>query len=46
VDYTDPQKPVLIQWLDMPGNILSVHYAGGRVYVAAARGGVWIPNQP
>ena len=42
VEYTDPQKPVLLQWIDMTGTVLSVHHADGRVYVASSRGGLWI----
>jgi hypothetical protein len=42
VDYANPQKPVLLQWLDMTGDVASVHHADGRVYVATSRGGLWI----
>ena len=42
VEYTDPQKPVLLQWIAMTGAVDSVHQADGRVYVSTSRGGLWI----
>jgi len=32
----------LLQWVDMPADVLPVHHADGRLYVATARGGLWI----
>jgi len=42
IDYTDPAHPVLLDWLDLPGEVASVKLADGRAYVALTNGGLWI----
>lgn len=42
IDYTDPAHPVLLNWLDMTGEVVSVSLADGRVYVSLTSGGLRI----